>query len=158
VSNKSRPPGRRRRDVRARPRRQAPRSGYGALHEIMRAARPIAASRLEAGTVVLARIPYSDVNDYKVRPAVIVNTDDEAATILPCTSALSRHNYERLYHELEDLDSAGLCRPTGVRRSAVRLARTDVLAVRGRLGEADAVAVLPDRPGDAARWPGTAVR
>jgi hypothetical protein len=108
----------------------------------MRATRPVPVSRLVTGAVALARIPYADAKDYKVRPAVVVEADTRTVVVLPCTSAGSRFNCGRRYHELGDLESVGLDRPTGVRLTSVRLDRGEILKVCGKLGPADAAIVL----------------
>jgi hypothetical protein len=82
------------------------------------------------------------VSDYKVRPAVVVEADARTVAVLPCSSAQSRFTCRQRYHKLADLKSAGLSRPTGVRLASIRLDRSEIVAIRGRLGQADAAVVL----------------
>lgn len=102
---------------------------------------------LEAGTVVLARVPFDDREDYKVRPLVVLSADPDGVHGLPCTSSPGRRRGGQ-YVEVSDLRSAGLTRPTRARRTSVRLPLPDVVAVLGVLGPPDRhlVAQLPTGP------------
>jgi len=74
---------------------------------------------------------------------------DNTVTVRPTTSAESRHRYPWDHHELVDPAAAGLPRATGVRRAESTVDVIDVVAVIGRLGDADEKAVLGPAHGHA---------
>jgi mRNA-degrading endonuclease toxin of MazEF toxin-antitoxin module len=53
----------------------------------MRSAKGVAASNLHAGAIVLARIPYTDRAENKVRPAVVIHADRRHVQLRPITSS-----------------------------------------------------------------------
>jgi hypothetical protein len=133
---KNTPRDRDKRDVGKRRHRTKPRADVGRVHDVMRA-RVVPWRFLDLGTVVLARVPYDDLDDYKVRPLVVLSADPDMAQGLPSTTSPRRRRRPAQYVEVIDLDSAGLTRPTGVRLTAVRLLLPDVIAVLDGLGPRD---------------------
>lgn len=117
-----------------------------ALHPVMRAT-SVARSRLRRGTLVLARVPFVDepepqapgtgCRQDKLRPFVVMRVVGETVVGYPCTSASSRFNYPWLYCEVQDLASAGLARPTGVRLCGTTLRIASCVEVRGVLAADD---------------------
>ncbi|MDQ4006770.1 MAG: hypothetical protein M3211_01580 [Actinomycetota bacterium] len=109
-------------------------------HTVMRAT-GVPPSRLRPGTVVLARVPFEDgrregpnpAHEGKLRPVVVVRVSGCECVCRPCTSAAPRSRYPWAYTEIEDLDAAGLGRPTAVRRAEVSLTVSDCLDVCGAL-------------------------
>ena len=53
----------------------------------LRSAKGVAASNLHAGVIVLARIPYTDRDESKVRPAAVVDADRRHVQLRPITSS-----------------------------------------------------------------------
>ena len=53
----------------------------------LRSAKGVAASNLHAGVIVLARIPYTDRDESKIRPAVVVDADRRHVQLRPITSS-----------------------------------------------------------------------
>ncbi len=53
----------------------------------LRSAKGVAASNLRAGVIVLARVPYTDRDETKVRPAVVVDADRRHVQLRPITSS-----------------------------------------------------------------------
>jgi hypothetical protein len=68
---------------------------------------------------------------------VVVGVSRDGCICRPCTSAASRHRYPAAHTELEDLDSAGLSRATGVKRREVVVPGGDCFTVCGVLAESD---------------------
>jgi hypothetical protein len=97
-------------------------------------------SRLVPGAVVWARVPFSDRDEYKIRPAVVCSVVGHSVTIRPCTTAPHRHWYGVL--DVEDPGAAGLRRPTGVRRRAITVDILDIVGTAGCLSDDDAGRVL----------------
>lgn len=109
---------------------------------VLSTVRRIPRNQLRAGAVVWARIPFEEIDDAKVRPAVVVQSSRFDVTVMPATTSPRRRSFPDLYTELTDPAAAGLRRRTGVRRRGMTIDRTDVLAVVGRLCEVDAAGVL----------------
>ena len=53
----------------------------------LRSAKVISTRLLREGLVVIARIPYAESADYKVRPAVVVAASDSTVTLRPISSS-----------------------------------------------------------------------
>jgi hypothetical protein len=104
--------------------------------------RPVPRTALAAGTVVWAHIPFEDTAQSKLRPAVVKSVVGRAVTVLPTTSAASRHRYPHRHRELVDVTTAGLHRATGVRLAEVTLDLIDVVSLAGALGADDRQALL----------------
>ena len=113
-----------------------------ALTAVKRAAR----TQLTFGAVVWAHVPFEDEPTEKTRPAVVVELMGTSVSVLPATSAASRLRFRDRHVEIDDLDSAGLRRPTGVRLRTVRIDVVEVIEIVGRLGDDDA-GRLTDRLG-----------
>lgn len=101
----------------------------------------LAKNRIRVGLVVLARIPYAERNDYKIRPCVVEHSSGDELVVRPCTSSL-RGIAEGGAQLIDDLESAGLSRRTAIREASLRVPLTDVVDVIGVLSERDLVAVL----------------
>lgn len=111
--------------------------------------KPVAKSQLVKGVVAWARVPFEEIDADKVRPVVIKSFDGTHVTVLPATSAASRHRFPDRYVELRDLIDAGLSRPTGVRKGReVLIDLIDVLGIVGQLSENDIHALLGTVPPD----------
>jgi hypothetical protein len=110
-----------------------------------KAIKPPALSSLEAGTVVLAHVPFAERDDWKTRPAVILTVGDRAVVVQPVTSSWTRGAFGCL--ELADWSDAGLSRPCALMRRSVNLdRRLDLISVIGHLSARDwesVVAWLP---------------
>ena len=108
-----------------------------------RSARPrpqfeiVGRARLAPGVVVWARVPYADRDDYKIRPAAVVDVVGRRATVRPLTSAASRLACRLA--EVEDLAAAGLPRASGFRRRSVVVDLTDIVGIAGELSERDRI-------------------
>jgi hypothetical protein len=105
------------------------------------AAKPVAKGRLGPGTVVWARVPYEEADDWKTRPAVIMMVAGRRVTLLPGTTSTSRWRFPDKYVEVANPVECGLTRPTGFRRQAVTV---DIIEVEDIVGclDADASAAL----------------
>src|SRR5437879_2914621 len=112
-----------------------------------RSARPrpqfeiVGRARLAPGVVVWARVPYADRDDYKIRPAAVVDVVGRRATVRPLTSAASRLACRLA--EVEDLAAAGLPRASGFRRRSVAFDTTAILAFSGELAVRDRTFATP---------------
>ncbi len=102
---------------------------------------PVPMNRLTEGTVILARVPYSDCADDKPRPVIVLGTRGRVVIALPCTTRPHRRAM-RDHVELDDLAEAGLSRPTGVSRRPITLDRIDLIQIEGKLSERDWAAVV----------------
>jgi hypothetical protein len=118
--------------------------------------RRIPRGQLRPGTVVWAHIPFAEVDAEKTRPAVVESVTGRDVTLLPASSASSRHRFPAEYVELRDVHTAGLRRPTGIRRRRVTVDLIEIVVIAGALGDRDRHQLLgaPDQgcavPGDAA--------
>lgn len=133
---KTTPKARRKRDVGVRRWREPAPVEFGRVHDVMRVTQ-VSWRFLDPGTVVWARVPYVDAEDYKVRPLIVIAASSTDVDGLACTTSLSRRRRNAQYVELQDLASAGLHRPTGVRRQPVRIPLTDIVSVLGALSDRD---------------------
>ncbi|WP_319462720.1 hypothetical protein [Micromonospora sp. RTP1Z1] len=82
-------------------------------------------------------MPFEDNVQYKIRPAIVLGCRGRDVVILPCTSSPARHRRIDRPVELLDVETAGLRRPTAVRRTALSVDLVDVLEVIGELSDAD---------------------
>jgi hypothetical protein len=99
--------------------------------------RPVPLSALRPGAVVWADTPFRDVNSSKGRPAVIVAATGSNVTVLPVTTSMRRLRSPADYHEVTNLATAGLSRPSGVHKRHVVLDRSAVSGVLGSLATTD---------------------
>lgn len=99
--------------------------------------RVIPRTRLRPGVVVWAHVPFAECDEYKTRPAVVLHCDGRDVTLLPCTSAASRHRRPDRYIELKHPDAAGLNRATAVGLKPFIVDVLDLLDVIGELSAAD---------------------
>ena len=112
----------------------------------LRRARPVARTRLSRGTVVWARIPFTeDPGGSKLRPAVVVSIEGRTVTVLPITSSL-KDSVQRSPHyvALRDWADAGLTRPCLVTRRLVAVDVIDVATVAGELTRDDEARVFAE--------------
>jgi hypothetical protein len=112
------------------------------------AVRPVAKTQLRPGVVVWAHIPFVEVDTEKTRPAIVKATVGRQVTLLPATSAASRHRFPSQYVELRELRPAGLSRPTGVQRREVTIDLIEIVDIVGTLSDDD-LSTLLDPPAHA---------
>ncbi|MFI6262185.1 hypothetical protein [Micromonospora sp. NPDC051006] len=122
--------------------RMAPRPEQRGLLPNLSVVRLVARNRLLPGVLVWARVPFEDNILYKIRPAVVLGCRGRDVVILPCTSSPARHRRIDQPIELMDVETAGLRRPTAVRRTALSVDLVDVLTVIGELSDTDRRRVL----------------
>lgn len=109
----------------------------------LRAARPVARSRLTRGTVVWAVVPFRDRDGSKTRPCVVTGLDGRDVHLFPITSSSKESvRSSRLSVRLEEWDAAGLSRPCLVSRHPVVVDIRDVTTIVGELSERDAARVF----------------
>lgn len=99
--------------------------------------RPVPANQLKLGAVVWAHVPYQDCDSYKTRPAVVIAADRHSVVLLPCSTSQRRLRLPERYEELDDLASAGLSRPTGIRLQPAVVDRLDLVDLCGELSGHD---------------------
>lgn len=105
------------------------------LHPVMHI-HSIPKTKIVVGAVLLARVAYAEVADYKIRPVVVVAHDGNEVSVRPCTtSQRARHRTGAV--TLTDLDAAGLSRPTAVIPRTIALALDEVVALSGHLSIRD---------------------
>ena len=92
-----------------------------------------ARTRLTFGAVVWAHIPFQEEPTEKTRPAIVIELDGPSVAVLPATSAVSRLRFRDRHVEIDDLGSAGLRRPTGIRLRRVKIDVIDVIDIVGTL-------------------------
>jgi hypothetical protein len=128
-----------------RRRARGPGSARARVLAELRGARPIARTRLSRGTVIWARVPFTDDPDgSKLRPAVVASLDGRTVTVLPVTSSQKESvRQSPLYVLLSDWAAAGLTRPCLVARRAVEIDVIDVATVAGALSDDDVARVFP---------------
>src|SRR4051812_12725651 len=85
--------------------------GHTSRHPRLSIVKPVPRSRLVAGIVVWAHVPYEDGTGEKTRPAVVLSASGHKVVVLPATTSPSRLRYPDLYVEVADLDGAGIVRP-----------------------------------------------
>jgi hypothetical protein len=113
--------------------------------------RPVPANQLTLGAVVWAHVLYQDHDGYKTRPAVVIATDRRSTVLLPGTTSQGRLRLPQRYHEVTDLGSAGLSRPTGIRLQATVVDRLDLVHLCGGLSDDDVEALTGRVDLDSAR-------
>lgn len=105
------------------------------LHPVMHI-HTIPQTKIVIGAVLLARVDYAEVVDYKIRPVVVIAHNGNEVSVRPCTtSQRARHRPGTVI--LTDLDAAGLSRPTAVIPRTLTLALDEVVAVSGHLSIRD---------------------
>lgn len=136
IVSKSTPKQRKSRDVGVRRFRQATPVVFGdCAHPVMHVHR-VPRHRIVAGAVLLARVAYEEVSDYKIRPVVVVSSDGDQVSVRPCTT--SPQGMRRAGSvTLADLEEAGLLRPTAVLARVIVLPLTDLVALEGCLSARD---------------------
>lgn len=135
-------PKRKNRDAGVRRHRRAVNgpAGFGSVHPIMSVHRcPV--DRLEPGDLAWARVFYSDVNDYKSRPVIVVAVEGDRVLVHRCTTSAKRRG-QRGYVEIIHLAAAGLTRPTRARMTPEWVAREDFQESLGHLSATDARRIL----------------
>lgn len=127
-----------------RHRRAATKPGGERVHQIMRADL-VCLGALAAGTVVRARVSYTDRDDYKVRPVIVLSRRGRQITVAPCTSSQRATTAAEL--PIDQLASAGLTTPTTARMGrTLVIDRVDCIEILGCLGEEDASRILGTLP------------
>lgn len=90
------------------------------------------------GTVVLVRYPFSDLSNFKVRPAVVISTPGDIyddVFVVPLTSRTN--NLSEREFVLNDWAGAGLPVPTAVKRGILLVDSNVVLKSVGVLSAHD---------------------
>jgi len=101
-----------------------------------KALKPPALRQLEAGTVVLAQVPYIDNDGWKTRPAVILSAGDRVVQLQPITSSWKSGDLRCM--ELLDWEAAGLLKPCALVSRSIELDRRyDLTCVIGKLSDRD---------------------
>jgi len=95
--------------------------------------RRIPRTQLTPGTVVWAHVPFADGTGEKSRPAVVLSRQGRDVELLPATTSMRRHRYPGQYVEIEDLESAGLNRATGVSLRPVIVDIIEIISITGSL-------------------------
>jgi hypothetical protein len=98
-------------------------------------------TKVVTGAVLLARIAYAEVADYKIRPVVVIASDGRTVTVRPCTSSF-RGLQQPGAVTVRDLDEAGLSRSTAVLAHSISLTLDDLVAVQGKLCDRDLARIL----------------
>jgi hypothetical protein len=93
--------------------------------------------------MVMAHVPFAEVDAEKTRPAVVKAIVGKQVTLLPATSALFRFRFPNKYVEVRDVHATGLTRPTGIRRREVTVDVIEIIEVVGQLSDFDMPAVFP---------------
>jgi hypothetical protein len=93
-------------------------------------------NKVVTGAVMLARIAYAEVADYKIRPVVVITSNGRTVTVRPCTSSFRGLLRPDAVMVL-DLDEAGLTRSTAVLAHSITLTLEDLVAVQGKLCDRD---------------------
>jgi len=106
--------------------------------------RPVAKTKLVAGAVVWAHVPYEDDDGEKTRPAVVVERRGRTVVLKPGTTSSTWRRYPHRYVEISDLETAGLRRPTAVRCDEVIVDLIEVIDLVGTLSDEDAAALLTE--------------
>lgn len=99
----------------------------------MSVVRRIPRTQLTPGTVVWAHVPFADGTGEKSRPAVVLSRQGRDIELLPATTSMRRHDYPHKYVEIEDLESAGLNRATGVSLRPVVVDIIEIISITGSL-------------------------
>ena len=99
---------------------------------------------LTPGDVVLVPLPFTDLSDAKLRPAVVVsstyyNSVVDDIVVAGLTSQLRRTG--DLHYHLADWQAAGLLKPTVVKPIVATIKKDIVRLVIGRVTERDLVGV-----------------
>lgn len=105
----------------------------------MRRVQRLPRRRLRRGVVVWAHVPFSDTDDWKLRPGLVIGADAGELRLHPITSAVSRLGRDG-YLEIVDLDAVGLDRPSRANlRRVVEIPLIEAVSIAGELSLADAV-------------------
>lgn len=99
-----------------------------------RGLRPVAVTSLRPGVVVLARVPFRDSGEGKIRPGVVAGADRYEVRLLPTTTKPPPAS-RRL--PLRDWQDAGLWRVSWLRRDVVSVSRHDVVRLLGSVSDHD---------------------
>lgn len=127
-----------------RHRRDATKPGGERVHQIMQADL-VGLGALTPGTVVRARVPFADRDDYKVRPVIVLRRRGRQVSVVPCTSSQRATTAADI--PIDQLDCAGLTTPTTARTGrTVLIDRVDCIEVLGYLGDEDTTRILRALP------------
>lgn len=127
-----------------RHRLDATKPGGERVHQIMRADL-LCLGALTPGAVVRARVAFTDCDDYKVRPVIVLGRCGREVTVVPCTSSPRATTDADI--PIDQLDCAGLTTPTTARTGrTLVIDRVDCIEVLGCLGTEDAARVHRSLP------------
>lgn len=98
-----------------------------------KALKPVALKHLAPGVIIDCWVPFVDSNDYKRRPAVVIEADRHDVRVYPLTTSLGHRRLKTPIHMLDRWQDSGLSRPTGMQRRDVTIPRTAILGVSGEL-------------------------
>lgn len=101
------------------------------------ALKPVAMRFLKPGCIVDAWIPFTDSNEYKRRPAVVISASKHDVTVFPVTSSLGHRRLKTPIHVLHEWQDAGLTRPSGMQLKEVVIPRSDIIGASGELCGSD---------------------
>ena len=104
-----------------------------AVRQDRKSLKPIALKHLKPGTIIDCWVPFVDTDDYKRRPAVVIEADKYDVRLYPLTTSLGHRRLKIPIYLLHRWAESGLSRPTGMQRRPVTVPRSDVLAVTGEL-------------------------
>jgi hypothetical protein len=122
-----------------RHRRDANKPGGERAHQIMRADL-LCLGALTPGTVVRARISFTDCDDYKVRPVIVLRRRGREVTVVPCTSSPRATTAADI--PIDQLACAGLTTPTTARTGrTLVIDRVECIEILGSLGAEDSARI-----------------
>lgn len=104
-----------------------------AVRQNSKALKPVALKHLAPGVIIDCWIPFVDSDDYKRRPAVVIEANAYDVRVYPLTSSLGHRRLKTPIHILDNWVESGLTRPTGMQRRDVTIARSSILGVSGEL-------------------------
>jgi len=99
--------------------------------------KPIPRNRLNPGVIVWGHIPFNDGTGEKSRPSVVVEASAHEVVLMPCTTSAKRLEHPTKYVEVEDLNTAGMVKPSAVALRLVTIPRIDLISITGELSDAD---------------------
>ena len=100
--------------------------------------RRVPRAKLRVGTVVWGRIPYAKGEGHKMAPAVVARVEGRTVWVHRITTSNRRHDLR--HHEVQDLETAGLVRASGIDRRPIAVEVLDLDNITGELGADDRAA------------------
>lgn len=104
-----------------------------AVRQDTKSLRPVAMKHLQPGVIIDCWVPFTDTDDYKRRPAVVVEANKHEVRVFPLTTSLGHRRLKTPIYLLHHWAESGLNRPTGMQRREATIARSDVLGFSGEL-------------------------